>query len=179
MTPSSPFAAPPADPSVSDSLAPVGDSLARVGAGRVSAFLSRLEAQRRELDAAGAALSDAGRSADASAMAAAAQRVDAATGALRSLAADRSSMLASVGASSIAELVAGHPDLRSRVDSLRGSVGTTRERLWPRWVSARRSAAACGEALDLIARGGARSVTYAAGGGAEAAAGGALLNLSG
>ncbi|NNJ27031.1 hypothetical protein [Alienimonas chondri] len=173
MTPHAPFAAPPADSSVRP------DPLSAVGEGRVSAFLSKLDAGRRELEHAGTALANAGRAADAAAMDAAAQRYEAATEALRSLAADRASLLARTGTTSIAELVAGHAGLVSRVGSLRESAKETRTRLWPRWVSARRSAAACGEVLELIARGGARSVTYAATGGGDAATGGALLNLSG
>ncbi len=184
MTPPPHSAAPPADPSVSapaDSadaaLSP--DPLAAVGEGRVSSFLSRLEAGRRELETAGAELAAAGRAADATAMGAAAARYEAAIVALRSLATDRAALLASTGAGTVAALVARSPRLVSRVESLRESVKETRTRVWPRWVSARRSAAACGEALDLIARGGARSVTYDAAGLGEAAAGGALLNLSG
>ncbi|QDT14094.1 hypothetical protein [Alienimonas californiensis] len=177
MTPPAHFAAPPADSSVRPGAAV--DPLDRVGAGAVSAYLSRLDAGRRELDAAGTALSNAGRAADAPAMAVAADRYEAATAALQSLAAERTALLTQSGAESVAVLAASNPALVFRVKSLRESASETRTRLWPRWVSARRSAAACAEALDLIARGGVRSVTYAAGGGAEAAGGGALLNLSG
>ena len=176
MTPPPAFAAPRADSSVS----PPADPLDRVGVERVAAFLSRLEAGRRELEQAGASLSAAGRAADAAAMEAAADRYEAATAAMRSLAADRATLLAESGAESISALVSRNRALVSRVGSLRESVRETRAALWPRWVAARRSAAACGEVLDLIARGGVRSATYGANAGCgDVAAGGALLNLSG
>ena len=142
---------------------------------RVAAYLGRLEGALREFDAAGAALAAAGRAADAAAMTAAADRHARSLAALRGLAADRAALLSDAGTATIADLAAGFPRLVSRVESLRESARESRTLLWPRFVSARRSAAACGEVLDLIARGGTRSATYGGG----AAAGGALLDLAG
>ena len=151
---------------------------------RLTDLLDRIEAARRDLAAGGGALAAAGRTADAAGMAAAAETTEAAAAALRAAAADRTRLLTEAGAATLADLAADSRLTRSarRIGRLRESFGETRTHSWGRWVAAKRSAAAFGEVLDLIARGGARAATYSGGPAhpaGERPVGGALLNIAG
>ena len=151
---------------------------------RLTDLLDRIETARRDLADGGDALAAAGRTADAAGMAAAAARTEAAAAALRAAGADRTRLLTEHSAATLADLAADSrlTHTARRIGSLRESFGESRTHSWGRWVAAKRSAAAFGEVLDLIARGGARAATYSSGAGhpaGERPVGGALLNIAG